>query len=106
MDILSRGSSSLQMEERRDTFRIVEDALVMGLVFDDVTISKMKTEQKRETEEEEIADSNFPNDEKETNDSQEKSLNNKIPSKISEFGLPFEKTQLVDKPMQLDTIQV
>ena len=40
MDILSRGSSSLQMEERRDTFRIVEDASMMGLGFDDVNISK------------------------------------------------------------------
>ena len=48
MDIFSRGSSSLQVKERRDTFRIVEDAFVMGLVFVDVTISKKERKTKRE----------------------------------------------------------
>merc|ERR1719318_1957810 len=110
MDILSRGSSSLQIEERKDTFRIVEDALVMGLVFDDVTISKMNKEQKRDTEEE-IADYKFPNSKEETNKNQDKSLDNEKPSKLSEFGLPldkddnsvsYDKTQLAGKNKQLD----
>ena len=46
--------------------------MVMGLVFDDVTIFKNNTEQKRKMEEH--------------NEIPEKSVDNRMPSQLSEFG--------------------
>merc|ERR1719318_416915 len=54
MEILSRGSSSLEVDEKRNSFMIVEDAMVMGIVFDDVTMCKIKTKQEKSTNGEEI----------------------------------------------------
>jgi DNA-directed RNA polymerase subunit RPC12/RpoP len=46
----------LDLEERKDSFKIVEDALVMGLLFDNITISKLR----RERENDEILPENSP----------------------------------------------